>query len=160
MKPFILKVACAVLLTGSSIAAKAQEPAPQVKEAEVRELLTLTGQREMMLSGIREMIAASRETMPNVPPEFWSRFLAKAESSDVLAMVVPVYQRHLTPADLQVMLAFYRSEAGKRLIQLQPKLFAESVAAGKKWGEEIGRQVGFELMLEEAAKKMKAKAQL
>ena len=160
MKTTALKVILSLVLSMGASAVLAQDKAPQVSEAAVRELLTLTGQKEIMLKGVREIVVTSSKAMPNVPPEFWSRFLAKAESSDVLTLIVPIYQRHLTPVDLDAMLVFYRSEAGKRMIQLQPTLMAEGIQVGSKWGEELGRQVGFEMMQEEVAKKKKAKTQL
>jgi hypothetical protein len=42
---------------------------------------------------------------------------------------VPVYERHLTHADVQSILAFYDSPAGQKLLKGTPAMMAESAQA-------------------------------
>jgi hypothetical protein len=45
--------------------------------------------------------------------------------------MVPIYQRHLTSADLDSIVTFYRSPAGQRLLKEQPAMMAEGMQAGQ-----------------------------
>jgi uncharacterized protein len=46
---------------------------------------------------------------------------------DVFDDMIPIYQRHLTKADVSAMLAFYESPTGKKLLKEQPAIMAESM---------------------------------
>ncbi len=156
MQKQFLKYVATALLMAASLCASAQEKTNLATEPAVRELLTHMGQKELMLQVMRQMAASSAQTMPNVPAEFWNKLIVKAESSDMLAIVVPIYQKHFSASDLAALLAFYRSDVGKKMIQLQPTLLNEAMQAGGKWGEELARQVVLEFLHDEAKKKKEA----
>jgi hypothetical protein len=43
--------------------------------------------------------------------------------------IIPVYQKHLTKADVEAMLAFYSTPTGQKLLREQPEIAAESMQA-------------------------------
>lgn len=48
---------------------------------------------------------------------------------EMLEDFVPVYQRYFTKSDVDVLIAFYSSPAGKRFLAVQPELTREGMAA-------------------------------
>lgn len=47
---------------------------------------------------------------------------------EMIADAVPVYQRHISKADLEAVIAFYSSAAGQRLLDEQPVIMSEYMA--------------------------------
>jgi hypothetical protein len=47
---------------------------------------------------------------------------------EMLADAIPVYQRHVSSADADAVIAFYSSPAGQRLLDEQPKIMSEYMA--------------------------------
>ena len=61
--------------------------------------------------------------------------------SDLVTMLTPVYQKHLTEKDLEEIISFYNTPVGKKLATSTPMITTESMQVGQKWGMEIGQKV-------------------
>lgn len=48
---------------------------------------------------------------------------------DLIQDVVPVYQKHLTRSDVEAVIAFYSTPAGKKILREQPAMIRESMQA-------------------------------
>ncbi|MEL6672065.1 MAG: DUF2059 domain-containing protein [Bacteroidota bacterium] len=72
--------------------------------------------------------------------------LMGASVDDLVELLVPVYQNHLTEADLQSIIEFYQSPVGKKLSVKTPLLAQESMQAGQAWGYKLGQRVAEKLM--------------
>ena len=57
-------------------------------------------------------------------------------------MVVLLYNRHFTAAEVKEMLRFYESDLGKKTIQVMPQLAREGMELGQRWGQALGPQLG------------------
>src|SRR5690349_19462029 len=84
-----------------------------------------------------------KQKIPNPTPEQLSAVDKFAESlfkdmpvDEMLDAMVPIYQKHLSKGDLDAILAFYGSPAGKKLLREQPAMMQE----GMQVGGEIGRK--------------------
>jgi hypothetical protein len=53
--------------------------------------------------------------------------LKSCNVDDVFDDMIPIYQRHLTQADVSAVLAFYESPTAKKLLKEQPAIMAESM---------------------------------
>jgi hypothetical protein len=51
----------------------------------------------------------------------------------------------LTLRELQDMTTFFKSPVGRRLVELQPILIAETSAIGQRWGGRIGEEIAKEM---------------
>lgn len=64
---------------------------------------------------------------------------------EMINAVIPIYQRHLTKADLEELIRFYGSPVGQKMIREQPQILQESMQAGaevaKKHMDEITAKV-------------------
>lgn len=120
------------------------------KEERIRELLRLTGAADMGKQVMDQMLESLRR-MPNLPEGFIDRFKREARPDELIELIVPIYDRNLDEALLDSVIAFYKTPAGQKFVQVQPKIAQESMAAGQKWGEKLGRQIAEDL--EKATKK-------
>jgi len=80
--------------------------------------------------------AAFRRQLPHATAEQMTKVdgLADATSQefptdDLIDAMVPIYQRHLTKSDLDAIVTFYDSPAGKKLLQEQPAMMSEGMQA-------------------------------
>ena len=86
------------------------------------------------------MIASFRQSMTDVSPDFWTAVRARMQSKELIDLLVPVYQRNLSDDDLEGLIQFYSSAAGKRYVEKQPVIFQESIQAGQEWGRRVMEQ--------------------
>ena len=49
-------------------------------------------------------------------------------------MLTPIYQKYLTQKELEDVLAFYESPAGKKISEVTPDITKEAVQVGQIWG--------------------------
>jgi len=148
MRGRILTVLCVLVLASASIAqapAPAANPGAPSKEDVMRflDLMQVRSRMVQMMDGMKAAMkngaeAGLKQQLPNPTP-------AQLEKADALADVVfkdmpidemfnaiiPIYQRHLTKADLDAAIAFYSSPAGQRLLKEQPAMMTEGMQAGQ-----------------------------
>jgi hypothetical protein len=56
-------------------------------------------------------------------------------------MLAPVYYKHLTLEDLNQIIVFYKTPAGKKMATATPAITQESMQIGQQWGMKIGEKV-------------------
>ena len=166
MKPLFPLFVCAAL----SVSALAQKPAAPHQSASrstvasadekpsagqvlrLLDLLRIKESIQISVDAMKEEMKGTaeqsfREKFPNPTPEQLQSVHAAVDDvfktlvlDDLLTKVVPVYQRHLTRSDVQAMIAFYSSPAGKKIMREQPAMIRESMqatAAGQQKKMEI-----------------------
>lgn len=109
--------------------------------ASLKKMLALAGTEESFQVAIKQMIGMFKEEKSNVPDSVWSAFEAefsKTSMDELVTMLVPVYQKHLSESDLQGMIEFYQTPVGKKYAQKTPLIMQESMQVGQQWGMKIG----------------------
>ena len=110
-------------------------------------VVTATKQQSMEIA--EQMI---HEKMPEATPEQKKKFqemldqvmheaLGPDAIKEMLEATVPVYQRHLTKADLDAMVAFYSSPIGQKILHEQPAMVEESMEASAGIQQRIARSM-------------------
>lgn len=117
---------------------------PGAREA-IRELIRVTGGERLARLTAEQMIARFRQERPGVPADFWERFLAGVDTGELLDLMVPIYARHFTRAEIEELLAFYRTPLGRKLVAELPAITHESTMAGYEWGRRLGARAAAEL---------------
>jgi uncharacterized protein len=140
-----------VLMLGISALARAEVSAE--KRTEIDRMLKLTGMEKLLDQMATQMITGLRGSMKDVPPDFWDRFAKKVHGSDVLELLVPLYDKYYSLEDLRAVNAFYSSPAGQRMVSTLPQIMNESMVVGQKWGQKLGEEAAREAMAEKAAQK-------
>jgi uncharacterized protein len=142
-----MKIAARLLLAAlllTSFSAFAQGT-PETKEQKVRRLLVLLKVGDVAKQMAGAMIDSFKGSMPEVPEEVWTAFMAKVKGEELIELLIPVYSRNIEEADVDALLTFYSSPAGQRFIGKQSLIMQESMAVGEQWGAKLGRQVEEEL---------------
>ena len=139
----VAAVLTTTIFSASSAAAQSAMPDPS-RVALARQVLDAGGTVETMVAAIRANLPAQRAAMPGVPPEVWPKFEARIvqEVPQLVDSVAVLYAQKFTNEELNSLLAFYRSPAGRRLKSLQPTLVQETAGMGQRWGMRIGQEVG------------------
>jgi hypothetical protein len=60
--------------------------------------------------------------------------------TDLVKMLVPVYKKHLTLADVEGLITFYKSPVGQKFAKKTPMITQESMQIGQQWGMVIGQK--------------------
>jgi hypothetical protein len=132
----VASMAAAVMLWAPHASA-----AESAKQKDIRKLLELSGSGQIGMQVARQMVESFRTSMPSVPAAFWDDFLKEARGEDLIDLVVPVYDRHLSHDDIKQLIVFYESPTGRKFVSVLPDITRDSMAAGQKWGEQLGQSV-------------------
>jgi uncharacterized protein len=107
------------------------------KRAEIRQLIVLTGAANVSADALRQIIAPLRSGFPQVPDEFWDTFTKEVRSDELIDLVVPIYDKYYTRAEIHDLTTFYQSPVGQKTIKVLPKLSADAIDAGQEWGRTV-----------------------
>lgn len=102
-----------------------------------------TGTEEAYKVVINQMITMFKEQYSDMDSEEWDNLekeFLKTSLNDLTEMLVPVYKKYFTEADLKEMIAFYNSPVGKKFAQKSPAIMKESMIIGQEWGRKIGEE--------------------
>lgn len=138
------------LLVGGAGPARADDLTPD-KQANIEQLLEMTGAlalgRQMSGMVVQQLTDAIRRSRPDVPQRALDALPGViddliVESMPALrGMLVPLYDRHFTAAEIAQLIDFYRSALGRKTIQVMPQLLHESMTLGRQWGESLGPEI-------------------
>ncbi len=105
------------------------------------DLLQVRKNVEIMFAGIKEQARNGaeqgfRSKVPNPTPQQTQQLHALVDDmfsemsvDEVIEIIVPVYQRHLTKSDIDGIIGFYTSAVGQKLLREQPAMMQESMQA-------------------------------
>jgi hypothetical protein len=111
-------------------------------------LLHVRDQLTRYLAGVSEQAklgaeAGFKQKVPNATPDQLAKIDKFAENifkdmpvDEMIDVMVPIYQKHLTKGDLDSITAFYATPVGQKLLREQPAMTQEAMQAGG----EIGRK--------------------
>jgi hypothetical protein len=114
----------------------------------LKKMMEVSGAIQSYKGAIDQFIKMFKERQSNIPNEVWDEMtveLNKIGIEDLVTMTLPVYQRHLTEADIKAIIAFYETPAGKKFAEKTPMITKESMQAGQEWGKKIGEAIGEKL---------------
>ena len=112
---------------------------------DIRELMVLTGAEGLAKQMMDQMLVSMKQSMPQVPDEFWKRTMAQFKTGQLVDMTVPIYAKHFTHDEIKALVGFYSSPTGRAVTAKMPLVLQESMSAGQRWGQQIGEQVAREL---------------
>jgi len=99
-----------------------------------------------------QMLGQMKKMMPGLSNEVWDKFRAEVKVEELTDLVVPIYQKHLTQEDVDVLNKFYATPTGKKLITTMPVIMQESMVAGQRWGQGIAYKL---IQMQQAKSKQK-----
>lgn len=145
-------VLCFLLAVPICVSAQSANDSEAPDKADVVKFLDLMharAQMEQALAGMAKQMKLGAEDgfkqkVPDATPEqlakvdeMFDTMFAALPMDELLDAIVPIYQKHLTKADLAAVTAFYSSPAGQKILKELPAIMSESMQAGG----DIGRKV-------------------
>jgi len=147
--------------SGQSVAAAAAQSRDRLEEAkraDIRHLLEITGAANLatqtmddMEKNMRPMIAGALppgEYRDKLVDLFFEKFRTKRNPEHLMDIIVPIYAKYYSDDDIKELIAMYQTPVGRKMLSVLPQIAAESQAAGKAWGEQIGRESMLEVLNE------------
>lgn len=112
-------------------------------KATLKKMFDVSGSQETFKTAVTQMFAMYKQNS-QVPENIWAELEKEmlVTSMDRLAdMLAPVYQKHLTRADLEEVIEFYQTPAGAKFASKTPYIMKESMQVGQEWGMKVGQLV-------------------
>ena len=140
----------------STFAVQAQDKPSDEHVKAAREMLRLS-EADKMFNGVlpiilKQQVEVLKSARPNMPAETLKRFeevfdeRSKVAVEIALVKVAEVYAGTFTEKELADISAFYSSDVGRKMIEMKPKLSKESMSVGIAWGQNIGSELGQEVL--------------
>ena len=137
MKKVLLSL---VLVTGGLLSSSMVSAEPATTQS-VKNLMELTGSANLGVQMFEQLIPALKKAAPNEPESFWDDLRTEFNPNDLQNLIIPIYQKHFTEADIQAINDFYQTPAGKKMVKVMPDIMQESFIIGQQWGQKIAQKV-------------------
>ncbi len=85
-----------------------------------------------------------KRSAPQIPDEILQEFhaeLTRGIAEELVELTIPIYEEHLTHAEIKELIRFYETAVGRKLIQVMPDLIRESMEVGQRWGLVKGQKI-------------------
>lgn len=86
------------------------------KEQKIKELITLSDGSKVLSVAIKQFIDSYKEKYKDLPDSFWSEFLREGDSNKITDLYISIYEKFLTDAEIDQLLAFYKTDLGKKML--------------------------------------------
>ena len=95
------------------------------KDVKIAELLETMGSTHAMKTSFEYMINYYKQNNPQISSEYWDNSLKHVDYNELVQKLVPVYSKHFTEQEIDDILNFYKTPAGKKIIEETPKITKE-----------------------------------
>lgn len=126
-----------VVCTGTVSPSWAQAELTSQKRADIQKLMDLTGAGNIGVQAADQLIANMKTALPQVKDAFWVEFRKELSAEELIKLIIPLYDKHLTHPEIKELIKFYETPVGKKMIAVMPAITAESMQAGQQWGMDI-----------------------
>ena len=116
----------------------------------LKTMFEVSGTSESYQAVIKQTVNMLKQQHSEVSVEVWNdleKEFLKTSLEDLVDLLVPVYSKYLDQNDLEKIINFYQTPAGKKLAGSTPLIMQESMQIGQQWGMKIGQE--FEKKLRE-----------
>lgn len=90
---------------------------------------------------LEQILPSLKAMLPEATEKFWKEFQDGIDTDQLLNQLIPIYQKYLSEKDVNDIIKFYLTPAGKVLLEHQPSIMKESLGVSQQWGENISRAI-------------------
>lgn len=108
-------------------------------------MLELMSSDETEAMTVTYFIETFRTVVPDVSDEYWDFLSDELLSTSLDELFIPIYDKYYTHEDILDLISFYESPAGRKSIEVQPDIIAETFVISQAWGEDIARRIMLQL---------------
>jgi uncharacterized protein len=91
------------------------------------------GMRKGVMEGLKRKMPELTEDQMQAAAKIGDEVFTLMNLDEMMEMMVPLYQKHLTGEDIRAILAFYRTPTGRKLLEKQPIMMQEGAAIGETY---------------------------
>ncbi|USR90649.1 DUF2059 domain-containing protein [Phormidium yuhuli AB48] len=100
------------------------------REALIHEIIRATNEVNVMVESVR----LSLEAMPGFPSQLREEYLGRFEA-DYVDLVTPIYAEYYSQEELEALLRFYQSDAGRAIAERAPDVARNAFSRVSVWAE-------------------------
>jgi hypothetical protein len=127
--------------SNSSAPAAAQAPANPLTDAQAKQMLQMTGALEMKEQLLHSVMNYFRTSMPFMPKDVSDDLEQSFGKLDLETPIIAIYKQHISASDADAIIAFYKTPAGKDMIQAMPEIMQQSQQVGLQLGRKTAQEV-------------------
>jgi hypothetical protein len=119
-------------------------PAPlpnALTDAQAAEMLDVTGASGLKAQVKQQMMSFFHTRVPYLPKDVSDDLEQTFDKTDLNAPIIAIYKAHITAADADAIIAFYKTPAGKSMMQALPAIMQQSQMAAMQLGQTTAREV-------------------
>ena len=136
MKRILLALSIMLSLSINSYAQEQDDYAQKLKQ-----MFKAAGTEASYKTVVVQMFDMFKRQYPQVNDSIWNELEAdflRNSLDELTAMLAPIYVKYLSTEDLEAIIEFYNSPAGKKFAANSPFILQESMKVGEAWGRKIG----------------------
>ena len=107
----------------------------------IKKLLEITGAAKMGKVMLNTMINAYQSSNIPLDTTLLNEIQSENNINTLMDMIIPVYDKYYTDAEIKELITFYSTPIGKKLIETMPAVVQESMLIGQKWGEKVEEKI-------------------
>jgi hypothetical protein len=127
--------------SSSSAPAAAPAPANPLTDAQAKQMLQMTGALEMKEQLLHSVMNYFRTSMPFMPKDVSDDLEQSFGKLDLETPIIAIYKQHISASDADAIIAFYKTPAGKDMIQAMPEIMQQSQQVGLQLGRKTAQEV-------------------
>lgn len=141
----------AALLASVAPSQGAEEQLSKEKRTDIMALLGVMGALEVGVKienyVVGQMTDSLKETRPDIPAKMYDvlqkevHLTIEDKLDELEALLIPMYHKHFSHKEIQGLLAFYRTDLGKKMVKLTPTMAQESLESGRQWGRIVAPEI-------------------
>ncbi len=140
-------------LTPMQAGARTAVSMPEDKNAkyrDIRELFKVQKTEQMDQQVVAQLLQMiGQKILANQKQQLMDTLQKEVHFEDLTEMLVPIYDRNFTHAEIQQVLQFYKTPAGQKFVTSQPKIMQESSMAVQQWAARLSARVDASLKSQE-----------
>lgn len=111
------------------------------KKDKIEKLLKMTNSIDVGVQIVNKMIDIYKKNYTGVEQKFWDDFSKEVKTTNMLEIILPIYDKYFTEEDIDAIIAFYSTPSGKKMITNLPNITQDSMLAGQKLGRDISDKI-------------------
>ena len=129
--------------TSSASTAPAAPPAlaNPLTDAQAKQMLEMTGALDMKQQLLHSVMNYFRSSMPFMPKDVSDDLEQSFTKLDLETPIIAIYKQHISTNDADAIIAFYKTPAGKDMIQAMPAIMQQSQQVGLQLGRKTAQEV-------------------
>jgi hypothetical protein len=116
-------------------------PAHPLTDAQAQEMLAVTGADKIKAEMTQSMLAYFQARAPFLPKDVTDDLQQSFQKMDLSAPIVAIYKQHISAEDATNIIAFYKTPAGKNLMNTLPDILQQSQMASMQLGQKTVQEV-------------------